>query len=298
MTTPISMPIPVSKVLPNPNQPRTTFNEEAITELAESIQENDLLQPILVEDNQNGTFTLVGGERRLRAFQSLGRETIPAQVRQKSNHGGRELLLHAVIENVQREEMSPLDEAAAYQRLHLEFGMAWDEISKRVGKHSTAIQSRIILLKLDQDIQGLIRSEKLTPNAEVARALLGIPNSKERVMAAHKIVETRLTVKQAIAAAKHFAEITKSNRLEIGKAKSPAMRLAQSKSKQDFDEQTSPKGWNALKQAGQVPPWAMVSEKVTQTCKRCSLSEHANETVCRECPLVDFLTMLVGGCHE
>jgi ParB family chromosome partitioning protein len=292
-----STSIPVERIIANPNQPRTTFDDQSIRELADSIAQNELLQPILVEDNQDGYYTLVGGERRLRAFKLLKRASIPAIVREKSNHGGRELLIHAVIENVQREDMNALDEAEAYQRMHTEFKMGWDEIAKRTGKHPASIQHRTILLKLDKDIQQMIRAGRLTAIADVARALLCIPETRARINMATKIVEARMTIKQAVASAKSYAAIIRSTRIEIGTAESPAMRLAQRSTRQAIDEKQAPAGWDALKQAGKVPPWVLVADSVTNTCRGCSLSEHANESVCRDCPMVDFLKALIGGSH-
>lgn len=295
MTT--SIPVPVAQVLPNPNQPRQTFNEEALRELAGSIAENELLQPILVEANQDGTYTLVGGERRLRAFKLLGRETIPAQVRAPTNHGGRELLIHAVIENVQRENMHPLDEAAAYQRLHDEFGMTWIEVGLKTGKNPASINHLTVLLKLEPEIQELIRAGKLSHFADLARALLRLPDAKTRLKLAQKISESNLTLKQAVSLVEKTAALLGATRIELGAAKSPAMRLAQRRSRRDFDDDQAPEGWNALKQAGQLPPWGKVTGSVTQACQACALAAMANEATCGECPLVDFLHKLTGGCH-
>lgn len=295
--TNLSQAVPVASVIPNPNQPRRGFDEQSIQELADSIRENDLLQPIVVEDNLDGTFTLVGGERRLRAFQLLGRASIPANVRERSNHGGRELLLHAVIENVQREDMSPLDEAEAYQRMHDEFGMTGIDIGLRIGKHVTRISQLTTLLKLDPEIIELIRAKKLSHLYEVARALLRIPDSKARIKVAQHISTARLTIEQAVSLADRTALTLGAIKIETGKAKSPAMHLAQRKSRQVFDEDNAPNGWNALKQTGKVPAWSAVTESVTKSCQACALAAMANESICGECPLVDFLMLLMGGRH-
>lgn len=285
--------IPVTKIIPNPNQPRTVFPQESLDELAQSIRENDLLQPVPVEDNGDGTYTLVGGERRWRAFQLLGRESIPAVIREKSNHGGRELLLYGIIENVQREDMNPVDEAEAYLRLQTEYGMTQNEIALKVGKHQAQVSARIMLTRFDDETKGLFREKKIPNESEVVRLLLQVPAEK-RGHVASKIAELRMTGRQAVAFLKRLQAVQVGSRVELdGAAQSPAMRLAQRKAGGGFDEQRPPSGWNALRQVGKVPPWESVSTSVTRACQACSMAASANEAICGECPLVDFLNKLV-----
>lgn len=282
----------LSKIMLNPNQPRKTFDEASIDELAGSIQENGLLQPILVEDNLDGTYTLVGGERRLRAFTRIQRQTIPATVRERTNHGGRELLIHAVVENVQREAMNPIDEAKAYQNLHDVHGLSWTEIGRAIGKDGNSIHSRIILLKLDPEIQTMIQAGKFSSTSEVARAFLAIPDRTARLKLAEKVCQERMTLKQIIDVANRLAASLTANRKEA-KTGVPALRLAQRKTGIDVDEKTAPSGWNALKQAGKAPAWSSVAESVSATCRNCSLSATANEITCRDCPMVELVVRLV-----
>jgi ParB/RepB/Spo0J family partition protein len=288
--------ISVTKIHPNPNQPRKSFDQAKIQELAQSIEESSLVQPIVVEDNLDGTYTLVGGERRWRAHMLLGRECIEANVRAKSNHGGRELLIMGLIENVQRENMNPIDEAEAYQRLQNEYGMAQHEIGRKVGKHQAHVSSRLQLMKLEPEIRELIRADKLTHQGEFIAALLRIPDAKARIKVGQKVAEQRLNGKQGIDLANKMATMLGATRIEVGNAKSPAMRLAQRKARTaEFDEETEPNGWNALQQVGKVPVWSRVTSSVTDACKACALAAMANEATCGECPLVDFLTRLVNG---
>lgn len=283
--------IPVSKVYPNPKQPRKTFNEASLAELASSIQENGLIQPIVVEDNGDGTYTLVGGERRLRAHKLAGLATINAEIRARSNHGGRELLVLGLVENIQRENMNPMDEAEAYQRLHSEFGMKWHEIGKAMGKHTTAIQARANLTKYDPEIQELVRAGKFTHLPDVCRAILSIPGKANRLEFVSQARQKKMTTAQMTEAAKRLAAILAAPKPKSGNF--PAMRQAQKRSKATFDEDTPPSGWDALQQVGKVPPWQTVTETTRAVCKACSLASMASDVTCRECPMVEFLVQVV-----
>lgn len=281
----------VEKIKENPLQPRKFFDQASIEELAMSINTNGLLQPILVEDCADGTYILVSGERRLRAVKYLGLRTISAIIRERSNHGGRELLVSAIVENVQRENMNQIDTARAYQRLHDEFHMTWIEISLMVGKNHSIILNLVTLLKLDPEIIEMIQMDQLSHQNELARALLKIPDREARIKLARKISLTGMTVKNAVMVAGRVAEMYGS-KLELEGAKSPAMRLAQRRYP-GLTEKTAPRGWSALQQVGKALPWEYLAGTITLTCDACSLSEMANESTCRECPLVEFLGKLV-----
>jgi|GEM_PF-1455493 ParB family chromosome partitioning protein len=290
--------IPVTKIMRNPQQPRTVFDKDSLAELAQSIKETGLIQPIVVEDNGDGTYTLVGGERRWRAHQLLGRETIEANIRERSNHNGRELLVMGLVENVQRDDMNAMDEGEAYQRLHDEHGMDWADIGKQVGKSTSALQQRALLTKLDPEIKEMIRRGEFTGMSSVARALLAIPDGKSRVELARQARAGKFTWRQVIGAAERMARAIAEQQKEkdkpADKRNSPAMRQALKKSRRDdFDEETPPSGWDALKQAGTVPEWSKVSGASQAVCKSCSLSSMANDVTCNECPLVEFIVRVV-----
>jgi ParB family chromosome partitioning protein len=280
-------------VIPNPNQPRSVFDQASIDELAQSIRENSLLQPIVVEDAGDGTYILVGGERRLKAVQSLGWSDIPATIRERSNHGGRELLLHAVIENVQREDMSPIDEAAAYQRMHDEFGMTWVEISLKVGKSASRIGQVVVLLKYDEEIQEMIKSGKFSHQAEVARAVQRIPSKEARIGLAERAASKSMTGKQIIESAEKLELLLSGEKIELCGAKSPAMALVNRKHP-NADEENAPSGWNALRQINRLPAWSTVVDATTRACNGCALVSMASRTTCGECPLVDFLERVIN----
>lgn len=158
----------VDAIAPNPQQPRTTFDEASLVSLSESIAEIGLLQPIVVRETDQG-YVLVAGERRLRAAKRAGLSVIPAIIRSVEGDGGS--LVEALIENVQREDLTPLEEAGAYQQMLDDFGMTHAAIAERVGKSRSAISNALRLLGLPAGIQVLVESGELS--AGHARALLG-----------------------------------------------------------------------------------------------------------------------------
>jgi ParB family chromosome partitioning protein len=158
------------EVRPNPRQPRRTFSEESLEELAASIAEVGLLQPIVVFEEDEGGYTLLAGERRLRASRLAGLAAIPAVVRPPDTDEHR--LSDALVENVQRESLRPLEEAAAYQELVDDFGLTHEQVAHRVGKSRTTITNSLRLLTLPASVQGLVDRGELA--AGHARALVGI----------------------------------------------------------------------------------------------------------------------------
>jgi len=162
--------VDVADVAPNPRQPRDSFDDEALAALTDSIREVGVLQPIVVRPpDEDGKFTLVAGERRLRASKAAGLTEIPAVIRAGDDRGS---LAEALVENVQREDLDPLEEAAAYRQLMEDFAMTHDEVAERIGRSRTAITNTVRLLNLPAGVQSLLRSRSLT--AGHARALLGL----------------------------------------------------------------------------------------------------------------------------
>lgn len=174
----------------NPRQPRVRFEEAELQELTTSIEEKGVLQPILVRPLPSGRYELVAGERRLRASQRAGRAEIPALVKQMTDD---ESLLVAIIENVQRADLDPLEEAGGYQRLQSEFALTQDEIARRVGKSRPAIANALRLLHLPAATQEEIRRGRLT--AGHARALLGMEDPAAREALTQKVLEGGLSVR-------------------------------------------------------------------------------------------------------
>ena len=145
--------LPVETIHPNPRQPRRRFDAEATTALADSIKAQGIVQPVLVRPRAAGGFELIAGERRWRAAQQAGTPTIPALVRETDD---RDTLLLGIVENVAREQLSPVEEARAYALLIDEFGLSLGEIGERVGRSNPAISNRVRLLELPEDVLGMV----------------------------------------------------------------------------------------------------------------------------------------------
>jgi ParB family transcriptional regulator, chromosome partitioning protein len=182
--------IPVGAIVPNPKQPRQVFDEEAMEELKTSIQEVGLLQPIVVRELDGEKYELVMGERRWRAAQSTGRDTIPAIVRDTRDDA---MLRDALLENIHRANLNPLEEAAAYQQLLEEFGATHEELAKRIGRSRPQISNTIRLLNLPAQVQRRVAAGVLS--AGHARALLGLEDNEAQEELALRIVAEGLSVR-------------------------------------------------------------------------------------------------------
>jgi ParB family chromosome partitioning protein len=182
--------LPVSAIEPNAKQPRHVFDEEALEELKVSIQEVGFLQPIVVRDIGEGRYELVMGERRWRAAQAVGKETIPAIVRDTRDDA---MLRDALLENIHRANLNPLEEAAAYQQLLEEFGATHEELAKRIGRSRPQISNTIRLLNLPAPVQRRVAAGVLS--AGHARALLGLDDGDAQEQLALRIVAEGLSVR-------------------------------------------------------------------------------------------------------
>lgn len=181
--------LPVDAVRPNPHQPRDHFDEEALAALADSIREVGVLQPILVRVDEEG-YQIIAGERRWRAAQRVGMSTIPALVRSADELSS---LQQAIIENVQREQLNPLEEAAAYQELIEEFELTHDEVAARVGRSRASVTNTLRLLQLPPAIQGFIQDGSIRMGH--ARALLATPDRVLQENLARRIVKEGMSVR-------------------------------------------------------------------------------------------------------
>jgi ParB family chromosome partitioning protein len=182
--------LPVGSIEPNSKQPRHVFEEEALEELKISIREVGFLQPIVVRDAGDGKYELVMGERRWRAAQAIGRETIPAIIRETRDD---DMLRDALLENIHRANLNPLEEAAAYQQLLEEFGVSHEELAKRIGRSRPQISNTIRLLKLPAQVQNKVAAGVLS--AGHARALLGLDDADAQMRLAERIVAEGLSVR-------------------------------------------------------------------------------------------------------
>lgn len=187
----------VDEIIPNPHQPRVNFDEDSLEELTASVGEVGVLQPVVVRALDDGRFALIAGERRWRAAKRVGLSEIPAMVRAADDQAS---LTQALIENVQRQDLSPLEEAAAYQELLEEHGMTHEQVASAVGKSRPAVSNTLRLLQLPAAIQGMVERGELS--AGHARALLGIEDSAYAEHVAVRAAAEGWTVRQVEEAAR------------------------------------------------------------------------------------------------
>jgi ParB family chromosome partitioning protein len=199
--------LPVAEIHPNPRQPRRHFDAEAVSGLAESIRSQGLIQPVVVRPREAGGYELIAGERRWRAAREAGVSAVPAVVREA---GDRESLLLAVVENVAREDLNPVEEARAYAVLIDEFGLSLGDVSTRVGRSKPAVSNRVRLLELPQDVLGMVERGQLSEGH--ARAVLAVPDHDGRRSLARRIVQKGMTVRAAEQAARWSGARTKPRR--------------------------------------------------------------------------------------
>ncbi len=183
--------IPISRIAANADQPRKTFNTETIEELANSIREKGVLQPIIVKKKTDGTFEIVCGERRFRAATLCGLTEVPAIIKDIADE---DFLEWALIENIQREDLNPIEEAEAYQRLVEERMISQEEVAKRVGKNRVTVTNTLRLLRLPPEVKQFLADGRLS--AGHARALLGLLSPEHQRQMAKRIIEEILSVRQ------------------------------------------------------------------------------------------------------
>ena len=186
--------VPLALIDTNPHQPRRGFDEEKLKELAASITEHGIIQPLVLtvqEESQEGKYALIAGERRLRAAHMAGLKTVPAVLREADS---QDHLLLALIENVQRADLNPLETATAYQSLAVEFDLSHEEIGKRVGKSRAAVTNTLRLLDLPDVVQQAVRKNQISMGH--ARALLALPTIKAQSAALQSILTQELSVRQ------------------------------------------------------------------------------------------------------
>lgn len=182
--------VPVSAIRPNTHQPRRQFSETSIKELAASIREVGILQPLVIRSTETG-FELIAGERRLRAAKEAGLDRVPVLIRQAGEGESMEM---ALVENLQREDLNPLETAAAYQALMDSFGLSKDQLASRLGKSRAAVTNTLRLTRLPESIQTLVLAEKLSEGH--ARALLGLETEERMLRLAERVRSERLSVRK------------------------------------------------------------------------------------------------------
>jgi ParB family chromosome partitioning protein len=196
-TQPVSAPgemirqLPVEQIDHNPYQTRSRFDETALAELAESIKASGVVQPILVRPQLSGRFQLIAGERRWLASQRAGKTTVPAIVKQVSNEQAMEM---TIVENLQREDLNPVEQARAYERLGREFGLTQEQMAQRTGKERSSVANFLRLLKLPSDVQTLVEENKLSFGH--AKALMSLDSPEAVLKLANRAVALSMSVRQ------------------------------------------------------------------------------------------------------
>ena len=204
--------VKVTMIEPNRDQPRKNFDEDALMELADSIKQFGLLQPILVQ-NKDTHYEIIAGERRWRAAKLAGLKEIPVIIK---NLTDQELVEISLIENIQREDLNPIEEAQAYKRLISEFHLKQDEVAERVAKSRTAVTNSMRLLKLCDEVQQMLVNEMLTTGH--ARALLAIEDPEEQYSVAQKVFDEKMSVRDVEKLVKNLHKPEKAQKKEENKS--------------------------------------------------------------------------------
>jgi ParB/RepB/Spo0J family partition protein len=289
--------VPIANIQPNPKQPRQVFDEAELLQLAASIKEHGVIQPlILCPPNAAGVYVLIAGERRWRAAQLAELETVPAIVRTISTEDDQ--LVLAVIENVNREDMSPVEEGDAYLQLK---NMGWSntKIAAAVGVNDVRVGHCFNCASLPAATRALIqRSELYTSNKFIAvlkEIADGEPDACDDL--ATELARACPTLKAAIKSAegvlaylRNIKSATKENKTH----KIPIFEIASETAKLDLDDNDTqaPPQWDLLLQAGFVPPWNMVAQAARNICSNCELRDIASSVMCSACTAAQMLVSL------
>ncbi|NOY65072.1 MAG: ParB/RepB/Spo0J family partition protein [Nitrospirae bacterium] len=219
--------IDIGLIEPNPDQPRKVFNEDALEELAASISEKGVLQPVILRRADGGRYFLVAGERRWRAAKMAGLKKIPAIIKETSSQEALEI---ALIENIQRDDLNPIETAEAFNRLIEEYHYTQEDLAKRVGKDRATVSNFLRLLKLPPEIKGFVSQGRLSMGH--AKALLSIPIRSGQIEAARVVIKKGLSVRETEALCKRILESKKKQKTK--KQKDPNIQALEDKLKQSL----------------------------------------------------------------
>jgi ParB family chromosome partitioning protein len=215
--------IPLDKINTNPNQPRKDFDEAELAELADSIRQQGIIQPIIAEDAGDGTYTVIAGERRTRAAKLAGLSEVPVIIRKYSDE---KRMLVSLIENIQRANLNPIEEASAYKQL-MEFGgFSQDELASGVGKNRATVANALRLLKLPGEMQESLRNTEISPGH--ARAILSVSNAREQEILFREILKKGLSVRDAEKRALSLGQ-KKKNEKPANKGRAPELSAMEEK---------------------------------------------------------------------
>lgn len=281
------MNIPLDHIIPNPDQPRKSFNQAELDNLAQSIRQHGILQPILVEEAADGMYILHDGERRIRAARLAGLIDIPAQILpSKNGRGSQERLMHALIANLQRCELNPIEEARAFNQLKIKDNLTVRQLSIQTGISEMRIGNSLQLLKLDRPIQDLIERGLFTHLSNLIKMILDIPDDAARVDLCKKLAARGI--------GKNIKAVQNSASLLIKKLNSempfpankiPGLELA--KTKVDLPK------WDMLYQAGKVPSWGVIYKSAIEVCNNCPRRPAASESTCAKCQAAELISKII-----
>lgn len=209
--------LPINAIQPNPMQPRTVFNSDRLEELAASIRANGIIQPLIIR-RVGDAYQLVAGERRWRAAKLAGVTEVPVMVQDVADPNLLEL---ALVENIQREDLNPIETAHAYDRLNRELKLSHEEIGRRTGKDRSSIVNMIRLLKLPKEVQGLVAVQRLSMGH--ARALLALPTHEQQIEIAEKAAAQGMSVRQVEALVQQISQESRGGTKSGGSAKEPPL---------------------------------------------------------------------------
>jgi len=279
--------IPPEQIRPNPQQPRTYFNEDELALLGRSMADHGQQQPILVEETGDG-YLLIAGERRWRAARAVGLPALTAVVRPASAEtADHDRLLLAMIENLHRSEMGPIDVARGWQQLIDEHGYDIERVAAEFGRNPVTVANHLGWLELEPEIQDLVNRGRLPRNHKVRQALLSIPSAQARVKLAQAAAEKNLTLPGLVRACKILAEQLKQAAGPSAEEEPvPALRFT------GTDRSIPPRGWGALQETGQTPPWPFAVAAIVAACRACAWGDQAAPEICRECPVVVLVKYL------
>lgn len=308
--------LPLEMIAPNPQQPRKFFDQVELQGLSESIAEHGVLQPITVEgphaivqirekQKKSGgkkysiegevstlVYYIIAGERRYRASRMAGLKEIKCIVRAPMNGNGPEdRAVLSLMENLQRADLSVIEEARAYKKMHDEYGFSQMKIANKLGINQARVGSRMQLLELEPRILEEIEGGRLPKERSFVEALLSIKDSGVRVKLAILLANRKASAKAGIEACARMNE--KLIEETISPDELPAMKLTFKKT----GELRRPL-YDVMAAIGKVPPWLLVEICARDVCGRCELREVASDTTCRGCTLVEFLREMVGSTNE
>jgi len=301
-TTPAVIQVYTSNIERNPRQPREWFNSEELEQLAISIREHGVIQPLIVTPSSKpDVYILIAGERRLIAARRVNLETVPVIVRDVANE--EEMLILALVENVDRSEMTPVEEGNGYLALRAQ-GMSNAEIARKVGVTDARVGNCISCAALPEKTRALINKGQLFISNQFISRLRDIAEISQKVCdeVAQQIADTQPALKVA-----NKTATTVLNQLSALKhEKKPAKRkknifdAASKLSELDIDESQppSPSKWDVLKEAGLLPPWTMVTEAALTICAGCDLYGFASHPICSACTAARMLAQLAKKAEQ